>query len=153
MVCGGGRSRRHINSSKQQESLPYRFAVTVIVVALGRPLYLLCFPAGSELVSAASDSTDQPQNPSIASMYSSCILPGVVLVIHRSIVKGNSSKDNKDNDDRKEVLILIVRYLEFQAVGSNPPFWFQNSAARILVLRTRYLVRIYYCTVCKKCNI
>ena len=40
-------SRRHNNSSMHQQSQPNTFAVTVIVVALGRPLYFISFPAAS----------------------------------------------------------------------------------------------------------
>ena len=39
-VCGGSRSRRHYSSSKLQQSQPNIFAVTVIVIALGRSLNL-----------------------------------------------------------------------------------------------------------------
>ena len=41
----------------------YFFAVAVIVVALGRSLYCIFFPVASSLVSAASNSTDEPPNP------------------------------------------------------------------------------------------
>ena len=39
----GKRCRRHINSSQQQQVQPNIFAVTVIVVALGRSLYFISF--------------------------------------------------------------------------------------------------------------
>ena len=37
----GERSRRHNRSSKQQQSRPNIFAVTVVVVPLGRSVYIL----------------------------------------------------------------------------------------------------------------
>ena len=45
----GERFRRHNNSSKQQQQQPQpnNFAVAVVVVAFGRWLYFLSFPAAS----------------------------------------------------------------------------------------------------------
>ena len=43
----GKRSRHHNNSSTQQQSQRSIFAVTVVVVALGRSLYFISFLAAS----------------------------------------------------------------------------------------------------------
>ena len=58
-------SRRHKNSGKRKQSQSNTFAVVVIAVALDeRSLYFISFPPVSQLVSAASNPTDQPPNPS-----------------------------------------------------------------------------------------
>ena len=57
----------HNNSSKLQQSQPNSFAVAIVIVALGRSLYLLCFPAAFELVSASTvvPYSDQRPNPQL----------------------------------------------------------------------------------------
>ena len=119
----GGRSRRHNNSSRQQQSLSNIFVVTVIVIAHGRSLRFLPSRGGSQLVSAASKFYWQPPNPSTAS---TCILPGVELVV-QYIYNGNYSEDKQDNGNRKEA----VQYPK--AVGSNP----LRSGLRISQLKIR----------------
>ena len=72
----GERSRRHNNSSRQQQSQINVFAVTVIVVALGRSMHFISFPAASLLnLTQAWKILRAPLGSTVAFTASICLHP------------------------------------------------------------------------------
>ena len=112
----GKRDRRHNNNSRQRQSQPNIFAVTIIVVAFGHSLYLVCFPPASYLVSrASSNPTDQAPNPSKVNYDSTGILLGVVFLCQAHVaqnLKKAIPKLRSGHVERKEIAIqkMIISF-------------------------------------------
>ena len=93
----------------RRQSRPNIFAVTVVVVALGRSMCFLSFPAASSLVSAAANPTDQPPNPSTASTR---ILPSLGAVGEAASIELCLHLIRVRVEYRKKEILPAVPYLK-----------------------------------------
>ena len=112
-VCGGSAFAAIITAASSNCSLDSinGFAVTVVVVALGRSVYFLSFPAASQLVRAAYYATDQLPNLSNAS---TCILPGLGAVRRPASVELAVciSLNFRRSRELKKEMLPVVQYLK-----------------------------------------